>query len=56
MTSITPTVDLLSPASFAAGQPHEMFAWLRDHDPVHRHADYYDRFRALFGLDISPDE
>ena len=30
-------IDLLSPASFAHGQPHEQFAWLRDHDPVHWH-------------------
>jgi cytochrome P450 len=33
----TPTIDLLDPASFADGQPHEQFRWLRDHDPVHRH-------------------
>jgi cytochrome P450 len=31
-------VDLLSPDSFAHGQPHEAFAWLRDNDPVHWHA------------------
>lgn len=30
-------IDLLSPASFAAGQPHDQFAWLRTHDPVHWH-------------------
>jgi cytochrome P450 len=33
------TIDLLSPASFAAGQPHEQFRWLRDHAPVHRHPE-----------------
>ena len=30
-------IDLLSPESFAHGQPHDQFAWLREHDPVHRH-------------------
>jgi cytochrome P450 len=32
-------VDLLSPASFAHGQPHDQFAWLREHDPVHWHEE-----------------
>ncbi len=32
-----PTIALLSSASFAHGQPHEQFAWLREHDPVHWH-------------------
>ena len=32
-----PTIALLSPASFAHGQPHDQFAWLREHDPVHWH-------------------
>jgi len=34
-----PAVDiaLLSPESFAHGQPHEQFAWLRANDPVHWH-------------------
>jgi len=32
-----PVIDLLSPHSFAHGQPHEQFAWLREHDPVHWH-------------------
>ena len=30
-------IDLLDPASFASGQPHEQFRWLRDHAPVYRH-------------------
>jgi cytochrome P450 len=30
-------IDLLSPASFAHGQPHDQFRWLREHDPVHWH-------------------
>lgn len=32
-------IDLLSPASFAGGQPHAQFAWLREHAPVFRHAE-----------------
>jgi cytochrome P450 len=28
-------IDLYSPKSFAHGQPHDQFAWLREHDPVH---------------------
>jgi cytochrome P450 len=32
-------VDLLSPASFARGQPHDQFAWLRANDPVHWHPE-----------------
>ncbi len=32
-------IDLLSPASFAAGQPHDTYAWMRDHAPVYRHAE-----------------
>ncbi len=32
-------IDLLSPASFAAGQPHDQFAWLRRNDPVHWHEE-----------------
>ncbi len=34
-----PKVDLLDPASFAAGQPHGAFRWLRAHDPVHWHTE-----------------
>ncbi len=32
-------IDLLSPASFAHGQPFDQFAWLREHDPVHFHEE-----------------
>jgi len=32
-------IDLLSPSSFAAGQPHDQFAWLRAHDPVRWHEE-----------------
>jgi len=30
-------IALLSPESFAHGQPHDQFAWLRANDPVHWH-------------------
>lgn len=32
-------IDLLSPASFAAGQPHDQFRWLRENQPVHWHEE-----------------
>jgi cytochrome P450 len=32
-------IDLLDPASYVGGQPHDQFAWLRENDPVHRHAE-----------------
>lgn len=32
-------IDLLSPDSFAEGQPHGQFAWLREHAPVYRHEE-----------------
>ncbi|MEQ8857541.1 MAG: cytochrome P450 [Pseudomonadales bacterium] len=32
-------IDLLDPASFAHGHPHEQYAWLRDHVPVYRHEE-----------------
>jgi cytochrome P450 len=32
-----PTIDLLGPASFVGGQPHDVYRWLRRHDPVHHH-------------------
>lgn len=38
-TATAPKIDLLDAASFAHGQPHEQFAWLREHDPVHRHEE-----------------
>ncbi len=34
-----PALDLLDPAAFDGGQPHEAFAWLRDNDPVHWHEE-----------------
>jgi cytochrome P450 len=37
VTDGSPTIALLEPASFAHGQPHEQFAWLREHEPVHWH-------------------
>lgn len=32
-------IDLLAPGSFAHGQPHEQFRWLRENDPVHWHRE-----------------
>jgi cytochrome P450 len=39
VTTGAPSIDLLSPASFAHGQPHDQYHWLRANDPVHRHAE-----------------
>ena len=39
MATTEAMIDLLSPASFASGQPHEQFRWLREHAPVFRHAE-----------------
>ncbi len=30
-----PRVNLLDPATFEPGVPHEYFAWLRENEPVH---------------------
>lgn len=30
-------IDLLNPASFIGGHPHEQYDWLRDNEPVYRH-------------------
>jgi cytochrome P450 len=35
----SPRIDLVDPASFAQGQPHDQFQWLREHDPVHWHTE-----------------
>ncbi len=32
-------IDLLAPAAFEGGQPHEQYRWLRENDPVHWHAE-----------------
>jgi len=32
-------IDLLSPSSFAGGHPFDQYAWLRDNEPVHWHAE-----------------
>ena len=32
-------IDLLNPQTFAAGQPHDQFAWLREHEPIHWHEE-----------------
>jgi cytochrome P450 len=40
MTALdAPTIALVSPASFAHGQPHDQFDWLRANDPVHWHEE-----------------
>jgi cytochrome P450 len=45
-------IDLLSPESFAHGQPHDQFAWLRANDPVHWHPEPgADGFWAITRLD-----
>ena len=38
-----PAIDLLSAASFAQGQPHDQFRWLRRHDPVCWHPEAHGR-------------
>jgi cytochrome P450 len=35
--STAPKIDLISASSYANGQPHEQFRWLRQNDPVHWH-------------------
>lgn len=37
--STGPVIDLLDPISFANGQPHDQFRWLRENDPVHYHPE-----------------
>lgn len=39
MTELAPPIDLISSGSFASGQPHEQFRWLRENDPVHWHPE-----------------
>jgi cytochrome P450 len=34
-----PRIDLLDPETFAHGQPHDVFGWLRASAPVYRHAE-----------------
>jgi cytochrome P450 len=38
-----PAIDLLSAASFADGQPHEQFRWLRRNAPVYWHPEPHGR-------------
>jgi cytochrome P450 len=33
----TATIDLVATRSFANGQPHDQFRWLRENDPVYKH-------------------
>lgn len=39
MTTEAQRIDLSDPASFAAGQPHDQYRWLRERDPVYRHPE-----------------
>src|SRR2546423_12181709 len=39
MATAEVTIDLLSPASFAGGQPFAQFRWLRANAPVYRHPE-----------------
>jgi len=36
---MTGVIDLFSPSSYAHGHPTDQYAWLRDNDPVHWHAE-----------------
>jgi cholest-4-en-3-one 26-monooxygenase len=37
---VAPEINLIDPDVYQrSGPPHEQFAWLREHDPVHWHAD-----------------
>lgn len=33
-------IDLLDPAHYVHGQPYELFAWLRENDPIHWHTEH----------------
>lgn len=51
-------IDLLSPASFAAGHPFGQYRWLREHAPVYWHADprgggfwAVTRYRDVYDVD-----
>jgi cholest-4-en-3-one 26-monooxygenase len=42
-TGIAPDIDVIDPGVYESeGIPHERFAWLREHDPVHWHQDPND--------------
>ena len=37
---MAPEINLVDPDTYQrAGPPHDQFGWLREHDPVHWHAD-----------------
>ena len=38
-TQTTPSIDLVSASSYAAGHPWDQYAWLRANDPVHWHPE-----------------
>src|SRR4051794_36503043 len=40
---VAPEIDIIDPGVYERGGiPHRQFAWLRDNDPVHWHADPND--------------
>jgi cytochrome P450 len=39
-TDARPTIDLVDTGSFAGGQPHEQFRWLRANEPVYKHPTF----------------
>jgi cytochrome P450 len=53
-------IDLYDPASYAGGQPHDQFAWLRANDPVYRHpcpdGDFWavTRYRDVVAVSKDP--
>jgi cytochrome P450 len=47
MTTTTPKIDLVDPASFDGGQPHNAFSWLRTNAPVYKHARPEGHFWAI---------
>ena len=38
-SATAPAIDFLSAGTFATGQPHDVFRWLRENDPVHWHPE-----------------
>lgn len=49
-TDSRPTIDLHDHTSFAGSQPHDAFDWLRQHDPVHRHAEPADEGPGFWAI------
>jgi cytochrome P450 len=45
-----PKIDLVGTASFADGQPHDQFRWLREHEPVYKHRRSGSKPRHFWAL------